>query len=458
LLVFPLTDLAGIDTYKWQDAATAVGVEGRIPWLIGPTALFGFSPRALPGAQPLLLASAQILGGLGVNAGYYAVSLLCGATGLGCARRLGLRLFDERRHALLFAVLYVFSPVFLRYAHWATGRGFCLAFLPLLLALLTEWPRGRALAGAAACGVLLAFTHKAGAVAAVVLPALYVCSLALPARPLLIRALLCLACASATCFAPRLILPSAAGHALGAARFALTRFGCLWPLAVGAGLVIPRIFARTRWHGLSLPFLVLLPLAAHREMYPSLLFLPLVCAVATTAVAALETLAGRHARRVLPAVLTATAAFALATVAQRSLHAAPRDVRIAAGILEAYDPLGPYEVVAPGLRRRQQIQAYVSGFARFSIVPADGRVTLNRALPSLRGDPATVVLEWIDWLRHVLAVEDVKTHWYGESPRRYYVRVGGEGECPASAVLVAAKAGVEVFRDVASPPPPGVNP
>jgi hypothetical protein len=453
LLVFPFTDFVGIDTYKWQDLATAIRMEGNVPWVIHPLSVFGFSPRAYPVAQPCLLATAQILGALGVDPGFYAVSLLCGLTGLGGAYALARRLLpDNSRFAVLLAVLYVFSPVFLRYAHWATGRGFCLALLPLYIALLLQPPRPRTVAGALVVAILLATTHKAGAVAAILLPLLHLLGcLPAPRRRSALLAASALSALASIAFAPRLLLPGLAGRALGAVRFALTRFGVLLPPALaGCALGMPAS-SRERMKRLVVPTLLLLPPAFHPEMYPAMLFLPYACAFAAVALSAAPPVLSGRAGRV--ALLCAVAFFALATIGHRLWNAAPSDVRITARLLEAYDPRGPYTVTA---EHRRQIQAYVSGFARFS-VEGDPRVSVSRP-PPFEGPPSRMLEAMINWLRNAAYAGDVGVDWYGKSPRHYYVVVKGQGPCPRDAIRVAAEGDVVIYRDAASPPPPEPRP
>ena len=67
------------------------------------------------------------------GAGYGIASLYIGALGMLAAFLLGRRLFPQPRRAAWTALLYVASPVFMRYAHWATGRGLLVALMPLLV-------------------------------------------------------------------------------------------------------------------------------------------------------------------------------------------------------------------------------------------------------------------------------------------------------------------------------------
>ncbi|MGQ9662434.1 MAG: hypothetical protein ACUVWX_08885, partial [Kiritimatiellia bacterium] len=165
ILVLPFTYLAGVDTYKWQDLATIVRVDQRISWLVHPLSLFGFTPRSYPSAQPLLLATIQILGGLDVDWGFYITSLILGATGTLTAFVLGRSFFNSDGAALWSAVLYTFSPVFMRYNHWATGRGLFVSLFPLYLLAILRLPRPSAVAGLIGCSIMLALAHKTGLIA-----------------------------------------------------------------------------------------------------------------------------------------------------------------------------------------------------------------------------------------------------------------------------------------------------
>jgi len=137
LLLFHWTHFTGIDTYKWQDLATSVRMEQSLPWIVHPLSLAGFTPRAYPPAHPVLLATVQIVGNLGVDGGFAVVSWLIALLGVASATRLAGCVFPPRL-ALAAGLLYGFAPVFMRYAHWATGRGLFLAVFPVFVALLIE--------------------------------------------------------------------------------------------------------------------------------------------------------------------------------------------------------------------------------------------------------------------------------------------------------------------------------
>jgi len=160
LLLFPYTHFTGIDTYKWQDLAVAVYATEAVPWLVHPLSLLGFTPRAYPAAQPLALASIYLLTGLHVRFAFYWLSLWTAATALVTSLALGRRIFARTQTATLFAACYILTPVFIRYSHWATGRGLFLAIVPAYLLVLQALPRRRAwLWFVPVAGVLL-LTHK----------------------------------------------------------------------------------------------------------------------------------------------------------------------------------------------------------------------------------------------------------------------------------------------------------
>lgn len=449
LLVMPLTHLAGIDTYKWQDLATAVRVDGCVPWLVHPSSLLGFTPRSYPSAQPLLLATIQIVGGLGVDGGYYLMSLFSGLTGLSAALRLGRVLFPDRRTgALWLAFLYVSSPVFMRYNHWATGRGLLLAFLPLLLSILAE---RRGLRGAwrilPVAGVV-ALCHLAGTVAAVALPLLALLAPVVPAGRWARHVLLGTAAVAAALVAPSLWLPAPLGGFAGAARFAVTRFGFLVPL-MAAGLLASENWRTQRAWRQFLPGLVVwFPFAFHSEMYAALLALPFVAVSATAGLLWLLDRSPVRAPAISAAAVGLGVAGAVVIVAIRSWQATPDTVRRAAAFLERHDPEGPYVVSGPG-RARPQIQAYVSGCPRFSATAAPTEslpAWRLRPFPAAGGSAREYCTAWHGWIRALLK-HPGGTDWYGKNPKHYYVVIDGHGDRPADAIVLYRDERVQVYGD-----------
>jgi hypothetical protein len=447
ILVFPFTHIAGVDTYKWQDLATVIQVEQRIPWLVHSASLFGFTPRSYPLAQPAYLSSIQILGQLGVDGGFYVLSILCGALGLFSAYALGHHLFRSARLSFWFAFLYVFSPVFLRYNYWATGRGLLTGLLPLFLMALLSRPQPVAWAGAVFAGVLMGLAHKAGLVAAILIPAGFLTAPLLRwvtsrwARAMLLTGALLAGLALG-------------GHGPFSLLFrAIARLGWLLPLAT-AGL-----FIRTNATGLTLHegfdgptgrrMLacggLLLPLVFTDDMYGTLIILPFAAYVAAIG---LETLAMTvrgwkpTATYALAAVLTLMAAGVV--VARQGQDSPSEPVYRAAEFLERHDPHGPYRIEAPG-RARTQMQAYVSGCPRFTVHTARDAALQRRPFPRLTGNWPADLRSLVGYLRTILDLSGATTDWYGSGDRVYYVTVGGDGFVPSQAPLLFTSGNVSVF-------------
>jgi hypothetical protein len=445
ILVLPLTCLAGIDTYKWQGLATNVRLERCIPWLIHPLSLLGFTPRAYPGAQPLLLATVQIMGRLGVDWGYYAVSVLSGALGIAGAYALGRRLFGTPGHACWYAFLYAFSPVFMRYNHWATGRGLFLALLPLFLLSLVDMPRAGAWLTFALTAPLLPLCHKTGLLALALVLGGALLSPCLPRKDIKLVMLVVFVpfLALGIMAAPPLLLGTPLGSLCGFAFKAVARFGWYLPFSV-AGLVLPGTWnARPAWRRLLVPFLAVFPLAFTADMYGALVALPFICLAATGCRHWLQQRFPARGRALAACGVILTVLAAGTIVVHRSANATPRRIRTAARFLNQYDPLGPYRVSAPG-RCRQQIHAYVSGCPRFEIA-AGQHSTWSVAFPP--GPGATLVetvKSWLDYGRTMFEVSDVDIDWYGRNPRVYYVTIDGTGEAPVDTTRIYAHGGVVI--------------
>ena len=453
LLVFPITHLAGIDTYKWQGLAKAVRVEACIPWLIHPASLLGFTPRAYPPVQPLLLASVQIMGGLGVGAGFYIVSLISAVAAYCLCHLLGQRIFETPRYATWFSFFYLFSPVFVRYNHWATGRGLFLAVFPLVLLAVTALPRPRAGLGLLFACLLAALTHKVGLVAAALALTCGLASFLLPrTTSRILPVVLALPfVAAAVLFSPQLG-PPGAGQVLGFLRTALTRFGWMLP-AAALGLLSPVAWLDSlRQRRLFPLMLATLPLAFPSDMYGALIALPLVTLAATSGLVWIGNSHPRLEKPLLTTVAVLTLAGALGIVGQRTLGAMPPRVYRAAQFLEHYDPHGPYQVFAPG-RARVQFHAYVSGCPRFSVTPADQATLTRRDFPSLRGKPADIAATWIDFGRNFIELGDTEVEWYGANPRLYFVRIDGEGDAPEHEQLLYQTEGIEIIKPADQPTP-----
>jgi hypothetical protein len=193
---------------------------------------------------------------------------------------------------------------------------------------------------------------------------------------------------------------------------------------------------------------ICLPFAFHSRIYAAMLCLPFLAMFAFNGLLAAARRIPDRTDSILRGALVLSMAGAIAIVGFRSMLAAPTPVRTAARLLEAYDPLGPYELVAPGMARRQ-IQAYVSGCPRIHVARSEGSGVEVSAPPSLRGSPRDVTRNWIRYLRTFLSVPEVTTEWYGRNPRRYYVVIAGKGEKPHNAGRVLSDGVVEIYA------PPG---
>ena len=452
ILFVPFTPIAGIDTYKWQDLAGNVAVEGRIAWLVHPLSLFGFTPRSYPSAQPLLLATVQLMGHAGVDWGFYIVSVVVGLTGLFGAWRLGLLLFPSSRLAAWFAFLYCFSPVFMRYSYWATGRGVLLALLPVfLLAWLkfygafrhaSRHPGAalRALAAVLILSVLLALAHKAGTIGVMLVPALLIPSLALAGDRSRIIPLLMLGAAALIGLALSGCSPAAWLYR------PVTRFGWLLPLTVLAMTASPHCVQSGTLRGLRLAAAATLALSCLPDMYGALLALPFITLLAVSAIPAVNALLLNLTPNVRlgPWLAGATLLTAIVILANQAQDSPSRELVRVAGFIERLDPTGPFRIEAPG-KARMQIQAYVSGCPRFSVDPAGAATAKLHPPPGFDGSLAQVARVWIDYLRGLFDMEGLSTAWYGKTVKTYAVTVNGEGHVPPGSLLLYTDGNVELY-------------
>lgn len=443
LLVLPFTHLAGIDTYKWQGLATNVRVEQAANWLVHPLSLAGFTPRAYPCIQPLLLATVQVLGRYGVDWGFYVVSVLIGTLGIMSAWVFGRRCFGTPQAAHWFSFLYAFSPVFMRYGHWATGRGALLAVLPLFLLGVLELPRRRGWALLAVTALLLPATHKTGTVALLVMLPLAAVSPLVPGRRwtmVLVAAPFMLA---AVVFAEPRGLSAPAGSVVGFLLTDVTRFGwMLLPLVVGL-LLSDALTRRPAMRCMPI-LLATFPIAHARDMYGALLALPVVTMAATAGLLELRSRTNRWAYGVALAAVSLTLLGSVAIVVNRSFGATPERIRQAAAFLEGHDPHGPFTLDAPG-RTRQQMHAYVSGCPRFTIHHAGPPTLRLLAPPAIKGPPRDVLLSWMTYLRDPFELSGIEMEWYGTNPKAYFVTVDGEGTHPEGAERLYEQDGVCVL-------------
>lgn len=452
LLVIPWTHLAGIDTYKWQDLATNVRLAKAIPWLIHPLALLGFGPRSYPSAQPLLLATVQILGGLGVDWGFYLASLVSGITGIFAAAVLGRRLLGDEQGATWFAVLYLFSPIFLRYNHWASGRGFLVSLLPLFIWTLLRIRHVPSAAGSIVLGGMLMLSHKAGVGAAILIPALFLLSLALPRwdRRWFVAVLLVPALAAALLLAPNRGGPL--GPLAGMLWNTASRFGFLAPLALLGLLAARGWLLNPAWRAMFLAGLCLYPLACPFDMYGALIAAPFVAFAGTRGVCWLTAQERPVYRRAAWVAAALAILLGLVPLGLRIRDATPPTVHAAACFLEEYDPDGPYRVIAP-MRVRKQIQAYVSGCPRFDLRPGDVAAVARRPRPMPSGPIRARLRRWFHFGRHLFRLADVDVAWYGRNPRTYYIVANGEGKLPTGTRLLFSEGGVEVYAPEGQFPP-----
>jgi hypothetical protein len=432
-LLFPWTYLAGIDTYKWQDLAANVRLSENVPWLIHPLSLLGFTPRAYPPVQPLMLATAQILVPCGVDFGFYLVSVFTALTALFGAFELGRLCFGDERRSSWLAIFYVFSPVLMRYTHWATGRGIFMALMPFVLLGAAGLPRLPAAGTLFVSSILLALSHKTGVVTLAVLVAgaatapLFAGLVARPATAILAIAVILL---SPVLSLPA-VLPGPAGHVAGALRSAVTRFGVLAPFVAATAVFPPRspgFFARA----LILPSFAFFLLSFDSDIYAAMPATILAALAAARLMPAVERARFRAAATAVVLVLLATGA--LAVVGKRNINATPAAVRRAAAVIETVDPTGPITVEAPGMARRQ-VHGYVSGCPRFDVRAMSGSVTFIRP-PPFSGPPGQVIRTWIAWARGAFCLDDSVIAWYGSPHAEYHVKIGSSGAIPADAEII----------------------
>jgi len=465
VLALPITRMVGFDTYKMQDLATNVQIEQAIPWLIHPLSLLGFSPRAYASAHPLMLASVEMLGGLGIDWSFYVMSLVSAGTGIFGAAVLGRRLLGEGRAMVLFAFLYVTAPVFVIYNYWATPRGFLVALMPLFIHSLLAIPGLAGVLGTVFLALMLALSHKMGLVAGVMVPVLFLAALALPSwrgrRAVIVLTVLVV------------ILMFATAPALGAGGLGGLR-GWTWAVGSRLGLIGVLVFIgllgpedwlvarRTRCLLVGmLGTLWLVPAGGRGDLYGALVCLPFAAFAAARGLIWLrERLPERYARGIWAGSIAIAAGLALAALAFRASTATSTEVYLTAQFLERHDPSGPYRVVASE-RIRRQVQAYVSGCPRF-LVGARGESRAGiAALPKPRRSVHDTVRAWIGHGRRLLFVSGTDVAWYGRNPRIYYVQDGDRGRPPADTELLFRVGEVRLFQprgqhDAGSPQQPSL--
>jgi len=489
LLVLPLTHIAGIDTYKWQDLASNIAVEQRITWLIHPLSLLGFTPRSYSSAQPLVLASIQILGHTGVDWGFYLLSLAFGLTGFSGAWALGRYLFKSDTSANWLAILYIFSPVFMRYNYWATGRGLLLALLPVYLLILLKL--GKSLTGREDHRLrsllwlipawllmtgLIMMSHKAGVIGAMLIPPLFVVSPAL----WLLRGRWGLWIVVLLALAVGLLL--ADKQPIMFTTRLITRFGWLLPLALLAIATVPDRFQTPPIRTLLVAGLGTLALSCTPDMYGALLALPFIACIATVGLEKIILnsrlrFSGAHGSTQRPRSIDGVSAEggeensslrtlrasvqnylgsnyiglavilipALAIVLNQMRDSPSESVYQAAQFIEQHDPRGPFRIEAPG-PARHQIQAYVSGCPRFTVHSDTVTQVGLHTPPPWSGHLAHDARHWIDYLRSVLELRGASTDWYGDGDKFYYITIDGQGTVPQNAKRLFASGNVAVFE------------
>ncbi len=457
LVIFPYTRFTGIDTYKWQDLATAIRLESSIPWLIHPLGLFGFLPRSYPSLQPILLATIQTVGNLGVEGGFRVLSLLVLTIAFTTSRCWFATMLPDK-YSDLAALLYVLSPVFVRYTHWATGRGLFMAILPALLYLLsarngvTETPQDRLDRWLRYCSItvlcaMLLLSHKAAWIALPLLFAAQIFHWAIPQHWLTKTYLLVPMFLLGVLISPRVALPGIAGNALGATWLIVSRFIWLFPIAlVGWISGLTTVTKNAPYAKAMLLFCI--PLALDPYMYGALLATPFIVAFAVSAVYVWSARL-RTAQKGLMwgFLLGVSLAAAVMVVVARSRMAATADVKDAAMHLNHHDPYGPFQIHAPS-PERTRIQAYLTGCPRFTF-SGNPKLVMRVPSPPWRAHRPSrdSVSAWTAWLRNIFRVEGLHVQWYGDVQRSYHFSIDGRGDIPARARLLYENATVRIYQE-----------
>lgn len=450
LLVLPITPLAGIDTYKWQDLASTLSVEGRLAWIEHPLSWFGLTPRAYPPLQPVWLGTAQALvPGLGVEGGFAMISLGTAGLTLLSARALARHLWPRARSRLLFVLLYTLAPLTIRYTHWTTGRGIFLALLPLFVLGLLRLPSWRGAGLTLLSGLLLLLSHRVAVVAVPVTLAVVGLTVLIPRRfrPALGIALFLLGGVLAGLMAKPWGAPFPLGAPLGMARVLTVRYGILVPILAWWIVAGWRTTARSETRLTPAgPLLCLWPFSAMDDPYAALIALPWLV---WTATAMLDTGLARWstaaANRVLFGIIILAILGAAVISVRRSWDAMSWRERTAARFLDRGDPRGPLVIEAPGMARRR-MQAYLGGCPRLPATPASAH-TINAVFqrPPAGLAPRQLAVAWLRSLRNALDVAAPDYAWYGANPRHYYISIDGHGAAPDGAVTLYERRGVRIM-------------
>ncbi len=458
VMVIPFTPLTGIDTYKWLDLAKTMRVEHDVSWLVHPLSLFGFTGRSYPNAQPLILGSIMTISNLGVEWSFYFMSLLSGAIGILSAFFLIRKCFHNRFIAVWGAGFYGFSPVFMRYNHWATGRGLFLALFPLfLLALINLFsgiPPGQKrikyiflnLCGILLFGFLLPLSHKVGMITLILIFASLIPAVILPRKKFsfLIILFFIPAAIIAMAISPRIILPTPAGQVAGCLYMSLSRFGWLLPLAV-AGILLPgNWFTNRRLRILFPAMLMSIAISCARDMYGALIALIFVTIAAVNGFFWFLRKFPAYRREIKFVTSIFIIAGALVIVINRSAHATPRRIRDAALFLNSYDPYGPFMITSD--RWRTKIQGYTTGCPRFNLVKSKNFKVNFHHPPSFKGSPAQILANWTTYTRNIIGISGLRVYYYGKNPRHYFLRIDKNTSIPKGTTCIYKKNGVEILK------------
>jgi hypothetical protein len=449
ILVFPFTHMAGIDTYKWQDMATNLAVERRVPWLVHPLSLAGFTPRSYPSLHPLMQGSLMVLGQVGVEGAFWLTSLAIAFTGLFAANLLASAFSGAPSRQAGMAAMLVLAPVFMRYVHWGTGRGVYLALLPLFVWGLLNLHRLSGWVMTPIAGLALILAHKAGIPTLLVLLPSMAAGLFLPTRRAWsVPILLALSLAVGVLLAPRWGMPGPAGHVLGFVMKDVHRLGWMGAFLVAGALLYPGAWTGSRSARACLGgLLATWPLAHHLEMYGAMLALPFVCIAAWLPLLQLVSDFPGRRERILKSAGILTLAGGLAIVAHRSIHATPPRVYAAAMFLEHRNPTGPFRVMSSG-RNGIRIQGYVSGCPRFTVRIKDtGAMAVDPPPFHAEGSLRRRASAWISYLRAFLDPPGVSADWYGGARTIYHVILDREREPPPGSVLIYSTDGVTIFEE-----------
>ncbi len=486
IIIIPFTALTGIDTYKWLDLATSMKVEQSIPWLLHPLSLLGFTTgRSYPSAQPLILGSIMTISNLNVEWSFYFMSLISGILGITSAFLLSKKCFSTSlpsnrpsalppsrpsapvAPSLIAAFFYGFSPVFIRYNHWATGRGLFIAIFPLfLLAFInlskTEIQKTKTrnslfiignLAALISLGLFLTLSHKAGLIAILMIIISILPGMFLPRRNWhwLVPILTIMAVTATIALSPNKGAPLPLGLIIGFIYASITRFGWLLPLAA-IGLLLTKNWLGTPSLRRIFPaLLVSLPFSCAREMYGALIALIFITLAATNGFIWLITKLPDKKIILQKTTIIMIIIGALAIIVQRSRIATPHRIRTAALFLEQYDPAGPFQITSK--KWRTKIQGYVSGCPRFKITKTGSVKAYIQRPPSIKGNPAQILAAWTSYSRHIITVSGLSLSYYGNNPRRYIFLIDQPNKTPNGTVSIYKKNGIEIFKPITQKTP-----